>query len=319
MPASPQTAPPAFADATDRLTDRIGDTPLLRLPHVAAHLPGSVTLYGKAEHLNPGGSVKDRPARAMVRAGRRSGAFAEGQTLVDATSGNTGIAYAMLGAAMDFPVRLFVPENATPERLATLRAYGADLVLTDPMDGTDGARRQARALAEAEPERFFYPDQYNNPANAQAHYDTTAPELIEQTNGQLTDFVAGLGTTGTFVGTARRLREAAPAARCHTLQPDGPLHALEGLKHLPTAETPGIYDAELADTHRTCPTEAAHVMTRRLARAEGLLVGASAGANVAAALEVAEERADAGDQGCVVTILCDTGTRYLNEDFWGES
>ena len=310
-------APASVASSTDVL-DRIGDTPLLHLRRVGAHLPESVRVYGKAEHLNPGGSVKDRPARAMVRAGRRSGAFAEGQTLVDATSGNTGIAYAMLGAAEGFPVRLFVPENATPERLATLRAYGAAVVLTDPMDGTDGARRRARALAEAEPERFFYPDQYNNPANARAHYDTTAPELIAQTDGHLTDFVAGLGTTGTFVGVAQRLREELPAVRCHTLQPDGPLHALEGLKHLPTAETPGLYDATLADAHRTCSTETAHAMTRRLAREEGLLVGASAGANVAAALTVAEERADAGDPGCVVTVLCDTGTRYLNEDFWGE-
>jgi cysteine synthase B len=315
--APPQTAPPTpAADAPDRLTDRIGDTPLLRLCSVASHLPERVRVYGKAEHLNPGGSVKDRPARAMVRAGRKSGAFAEGQTLVDATSGNTGIAYALLGAAMDFPVRLFVPENATPERLATLRAYGAEVVLTDPMDGTDGARRRARALADAEPERFFYPDQYNNLANAQAHYDTTAPELIAQTDGRLTDFVAGLGTTGTFVGVARRLCEERPAARCHALQPDGPLHALEGLKHLPTAETPGIYEADLADMHRTCTTEAAHAMTRRLAREEGLLVGASAGANVATALTVAEERAEQGEPACVVTVLCDTGTRYLNENFW---
>lgn len=311
----------AAAPPGSNVLQRVGGTPLLRLRHVAAHLPEEVGVYGKAEHLNPGGSVKDRPALRMVRAGRESGAFQSGQTLVDATSGNTGIAYAMIGAAEGFAVRLFVPDNATAERKQTLRAYGAELTLTDPMEGTDGARRQARALAEAQPERFFYPDQYNNPANWKAHYDTTAPELFEQTDGRMTDFVAGLGTTGTFVGVARRLRDAAPAegrppVRCHALQPDGPLHALEGLKHLPSAEVPGIYDDALADVHRTCTTEAAHAMTRRLAREEGLLVGASAGANVAAALDVAEERADDGEAACVVTVLCDTGTRYLGEDFW---
>jgi cysteine synthase B len=310
------TAPTDQTPGADLLA-QIGETPLLRLRSVAASLPDRVQVYGKAEHSNPGGSVKDRPARAMIRAGRERGAFGAGQTLVDATSGNTGIAYAMIGAARGFDVHLFVPENASPERLATLRAYGADLTLTDAMEGTDGARRQARALAEAQPGRFFYPDQYGNDANWRAHYDTTAPELIEQTNGALTDFVAGLGTTGTFIGVARRLAEEAPAARTHALQPDGPLHALEGLKHLPTADVPAIYDASLADAHRPCTTEAAHAMTRRLAREEGLLVGPSAGANVAAALRVAEERAARGERACVVTILCDTGTRYLNEDFWG--
>lgn len=313
MPAIASSPPAPGSD----LLERIGATPLLRLREIAEHLPENVHIYGKAEHLNPGGSVKDRPARAMVRAGRASGAFQPGQTLIDATSGNTGIAYAMLGAAEGFPVRLFVPQNATPERLQTLRAYGAELMLTDAMDGTDGARREAKALAEAEPSRFFYPDQYNNDANWQEHYRTTGPELIEQSDGRLTDFVAGLGTTGTFVGVARRLREEAPAARCHALQPDGPLHALEGLKHLPTAEMPGIYDPSLADAQHTCATEAAHAMTRRLAREEGLLVGASAGANVATALRIAEQRAEAGERACVATILCDTGTRYLGEAFWG--
>jgi cysteine synthase B len=297
--------------AAPDLVRQIGGTPLLRLRSLEADLPGAVALYAKAEHLNPGGSVKDRPALAMVRAGRASGAFGEGQTLIDATSGNTGIAYALLGAAMGFPVTLCLPENASAERKATLRAYGADLVLTDPMEGTDGAQTRVQAMVDAEPDRYFYPDQYGNDANWRAHYDGTGAEIIEQTGGGVTHFVAGLGTTGTFTGVARRLKDdlGTQAVRCVAMQPATSMHGLEGLKHLPTARVPAIYDDALPDAMEACTTEDAVAMTRRLARNEGLLVGPSAGANVATALRVARDL----DAGAVVTILCDTGTRYLSD------
>ena len=315
LSSPPPALPNARAALPSGLVRAVGDTPLLRLRRVASGLPEAVTVYGKAEHLNPGGSVKDRPALAMIQAGLQSGALAPGKTLIDATSGNTGIAYAMLGAALEVPVTLALPANASDERQQILRAYGADLLLTDPMDGTDGAQERARKVAAAHPDRYFYPNQYDNDANWRAHYDTTGPELIEQTGGRLTDFVAGLGTTGTFVGVARRLREQISAVRCHALQPDSPLHGMEGLKHLETARTPGIYDAALADRHLTCSTEEAFAMTRRLAREEGLLVGVSAGANVAAALRVARTL----QEGVVVTVLCDTGTRYLSDPFWSNA
>ncbi|HET6567630.1 MAG TPA: PLP-dependent cysteine synthase family protein [Rhodothermales bacterium] len=291
---------------------QIGNTPLLRLRRVAAHLPESVAIYAKAEHLNPSGSVKDRAARRMVLEGLRSGALEEGRTLIDATSGNTGIAYAMLGAAMGFPVAIALPANASPERKQILRAYGVDLILTDAMEGTDGAQQEVKRIVTADPDRYFYPDQYNNDANWRAHYDGTGAEIINQTRGRLTHFVAGLGTTGTFVGTARRLKAFHEGIQCYALQPDSPLHGMEGLKHLETAILPGIFDAGVVDRDLRCSTEDAHEMTRRLAREEGLLVGVSSGANVAAALRVAEEL----DEGVVVTILCDTGTRYLSDPFW---
>jgi cysteine synthase B len=294
------------------LADQIGDTPLLRLDAIGADLPDTVTLCAKAEHLNPGGSVKDRPALAMIEDGLRTGAFRPHQTLIDATSGNTGIAYAMIGAAKGLEVTLALPENASEERKKILRAYGAELILTDPMDGTDGAQRRVKEIVAETPDRYFYPDQYNNDANWQAHRDGTGTEILEQTGGGVTHFVAGLGTTGTFTGVTRRLKKHDPAIRCIALQPATPLHALEGLKHMDTALVPGIYDADLADGHRTCTTEAAFAMTRRLAREEGLLVGPSAGANVATALDVAQSL----EAGTVVTILCDTGTRYLSDDFW---
>ncbi|MFP4229131.1 MAG: PLP-dependent cysteine synthase family protein [Salinivenus sp.] len=297
---------------TAALPEQIGDTPLLRLDGVTADLPDTVTVYAKAEHLNPGGSVKDRPALAMIRDGLDSGAFRRDQTLIDATSGNTGIAYAMIGAAMGLDVTLALPENASDERKKTLRAYGAELVLTDPMEGTDGAQRHVKALVEAEPDRYFYPDQYNNDANARAHYEGTGLEILEQTDGQVTHFVTGLGTTGTFMGVTRRLKEHNPSVQCVAVQPDAPMHGMEGLKHMNTAIVPGLYDPSIADAHRTCTTETALAMTRRLAREEGLLVGPSAGANVASALAVARSL----ESGVVVTILCDTGTRYLSDDFW---
>jgi cysteine synthase B len=310
-PTQISPSPATTAPATD-LVDQIGQTPLLRLRRVTAELPDTVTVYAKAEHLNPGGSVKDRPARAMIRDGLATGAFRRDQTLIDATSGNTGIAYAMIGAAMGLDVALALPENASEERKRTLRAYGADLILTDPLDGTDGAQRRVKALVEAHPDRYFYPDQYNNDANAHAHYEGTGAEIWEQTGGDITHFVTGLGTSGTFMGVTRRLKEHHPTVQCVAVQPDTAMHGMEGLKHMETALVPGLYDDRLPDAHRTCSTETAVAMTRRLAREEGLLVGPSAGANVASALEVARSL----DAGVVVTILCDTGTRYLSDDFW---
>ena len=297
------------AGRASALFDLVGRTPLIRLHRIESDKPG-IELYGKAEFANPGGSVKDRPARRMMLEGLASGALRPGKTLHDATSGNTGIAYAMFGAAIGVPVRLCVPDNVTSERKRMLRAYGADLVLTDPLEGSDGAIREARRRFAADPEAYFYPDQYNNPFNWQAHYETTAPEILEQTEGRLTHFVAGLGTSGTFVGVGRRLREMRPKVVLASLQPDGPLHGIEGLKHMATAIVPGIYDPTLADIDLGIDTEQAIAMTRRLAREEGLLVGISAGANVAAALAVAEAPA------VVVTVLCDGGERYLSEPFW---
>ncbi|MFO8098461.1 MAG: cysteine synthase family protein [Salinibacter sp.] len=318
MPSVSHSIPPDVSPSPSAavLTDQIGDTPLLRLDAVTADLPDAVTVYAKAEHLNPGGSVKDRPALAMIQDGLDSGAFRRDQTLIDATSGNTGIAYAMIGAALGLNVTLALPENASEERKKTLRAFGAELLLTDPMEGTDGAQRRVKEIVNAQPDRYFYPDQYNNDANARAHYDGTGAEIWEQTNGEITHFVTGLGTTGTFMGVTRRLKDCRPGVQCVAVQPDAPLHAMEGLKHMESAIVPGLYDPDVADAHRTCSTEMALDMTRRLARQEGLLVGPSAGANVASALEVARSL----DAGVVVTILCDTGTRYLSDDFWeGES
>ena len=313
-PASPSAS--TAAPAASSLVDDIGRTPLLRLDRVADDLPDSVAVYGKAEHLNPGGSVKDRPALRMIEAGLDAGAFRPEQTLIDATSGNTGIAYAMIGAAKGLDVALALPENASAERKKVLRAYGAELILTDPMAGTDGAQRRVKEIVDAHPDRYFYPDQYNNDANWRAHYDGTGTEILDQTDGQVSHFVTGLGTTGTFTGVTRRLKAHDASVQCVAVEPATALHGLEGLKHMETAIVPGIYAPDLADAHRTCTTEAAVDMTRRLAREEGLLVGPSAGANVAAALDVARSL----DAGTVVTILCDTGTRYLSDDFWeGES
>ncbi|WP_208427584.1 PLP-dependent cysteine synthase family protein [Salinibacter sp.] len=311
-PASPSAS--TAAPAASSLVDDIGRTPLLRLDRVADDLPDSVAVYGKAEHLNPGGSVKDRPALRMVEAGLDAGAFRPDQTLIDATSGNTGIAYAMIGAAKGLDVALALPENASAERKKVLRAYGAELILTDPMAGTDGAQRRVKEMVEAHPDRYFYPDQYNNDANWRAHYDGTGTEIVDQTDGAVSHFVTGLGTTGTFTGVTRRLKAHDASIRCVAVEPETALHGLEGLKHMETAIVPGIYAPDLADAHRTCSTEAAVDMTRRLAREDGLLVGPSAGANVAAALDVARSL----DAGTVVTILCDTGTRYLSDDLWNE-
>ncbi|HEX8719636.1 MAG TPA: cysteine synthase family protein [Pyrinomonadaceae bacterium] len=297
------------------LLENVGGTPLLRLGRVARGLPPGVEVYAKAEHLNPGGSVKDRAALAMILDGERSGALDAGKVILDATSGNTGIAYAMIGAARGYRVRLCLPANASPERKRILRAHGAELLETDPREGFDAPQRLAQRLAAEEPETYFYPNQYDNPANWRAHYEGTAPEIWEQTAGRVTHFLSGVGTSGTFTGTVRRLRELKPALRAVLLQPDSPFHGLEGTRHLGASLVPGIYDPALADERVEVSTEEAQAMTRRLALEEGLFVGVSSGANVAAALRRARGL-DAGS--VVVTVLCDGGARYLSEAFWEE-
>ena len=291
--------------------DMIGRTPLVRLRQFERETPG-VELYAKAEWQNPGGSVKDRAAARMILDGESTGLLTPKRTILDATSGNTGIAYAMVGAARGYKVALCLPENASPERKLILRALGAELRLTSPLEGTDGAIREARRLYASDPDRYFYPDQYNNDANWKAHYDTTAPELIEQTSGKLTHFVAGLGTSGTFVGTGRRLRKFNPAIKLISFQPDAAFHGLEGLKHMASAIVPGIYDPTLADEDLRIDTERAYRMVRRLAREEGLLAGISSGAAVAAMLDVAKGL----DRGIIVTVFPDGAEKYLNEPFW---
>jgi len=297
--------------------DLIGNTPLVRLRRVERGCPG-VELYAKAEWQNPGGSVKDRPAARMLAEGERSGALRPDKMILDATSGNTGIAYAMIGAAIGYRVTLCMPSNVTPERKKILRAYGAELVYTDPMDGSDGAIREARRLYAASPETYFYPDQYNNEANWRAHYEGTGREIIEQTDGRVTHFVAGLGTSGTFMGVGRRLRDWARdqgrPIRLISVQPDSPLHGLEGLKHMETAIVPGIYDPGLADEDLRVSTEESYTMVRRLAAEEGLLVGPSSGAALAASLRVALRLGS----GVLVTIFCDGGEKYLTQRFWDE-
>ncbi|HEV2860667.1 MAG TPA: cysteine synthase family protein [Pyrinomonadaceae bacterium] len=297
------------------LAETVGRTPLLALPSLARELPRGVELYAKAEHLNPGGSVKDRPALSMILEGERTGALTRDKIILDATSGNTGIAYAMLGAARGYRVTLCLPKNANFERKRMLRIYGAELIETDPLEGADGSQRHARRLAEEEPEKYFYPNQYDNPANWRAHYEGTGPEIWEQTEGRVTHFLAGMGTAGTFTGTVRRLRELKPNLRAVLMQPDSPLHGLEGMRHVETSIVPGIYDPALADERVEVSTDGAYVMARRLAREEGLFVGVSSGANVLAALEYAK-KLEAGS--VVVTVLCDGGARYLSDEFWEE-
>ena len=298
------------------LLERIGGTPLLRFDRLTSHLPG-VALLGKAEWHNPGGSVKDRPAARIVAEARRAGKLAPGKILLDSTSGNTGIAYAMLGAALGFPVTLCVPENVSPERKRILQAYGANIIYTDPAEGSDGAIKIARQYAERHPDLYFFADQYSNDANWRAHYETTANEIWQQTEGRITHFVAMLGTTGTFVGTTRRLKELHPKIRCISLQPDSAFHGIEGAKHLPSAIVPRIYDPSLADENLEIATEDAHAMARRLAREQGLLVGVSAAAAIVGSLRVAE-RLKEDQRATIVTILCDSGEKYLSERFWHE-
>jgi cysteine synthase B len=295
------------------ILERSGNTPLLRLDRLTAHLPG-VVLLGKAEWANPGGSVKDRAASSIVAAAKAKGLLA-GKHLLDATSGNTGIAYAMLGAAGGFGVTLCMPSNVSPERKRILAAYGANIVWTDPADGSDGAIVKARELAQ-DKSRYYYADQYGNEANWQAHYHGTANEIWQQTDGRITHFVAGLGTSGTFMGTTRRLKELNPAIKCIAMQPDSPFHGLEGLKYMATAIVPPIYDARLADRHVEQSTEGAYEMAKHLGRTEGLLLGISAAAAVATSLRIAEEVSRAGKNAIIVTILCDSADKYLSERFW---
>lgn len=291
--------------------EMIGRTPLVRLHQFERETPG-VELYAKAEWQNPGGSVKDRAAARMIIEGETSGKLDKTKTILDATSGNTGIAYAMVGAARGYKVQLCLPENASPERKLILRALGAELVLTSPLEGSDGAIREARRLHAADPDRYFYPDQYSNDANWQAHYDTTAPEIIEQTSGRLTHFVAGLGTTGTFMGTGRRLRKFNPTIKLISFQPSSPFHGLEGLKHMESAMVPSIYDPTLADEDLRVDTEQAYRMVRRLAREEGMLAGISSGAAMCAVLQIAKKI----ERGVIVTVFPDGAEKYLTESFW---
>jgi cysteine synthase B len=304
------------------LLERIGNTPLINLERLTAHLPG-VHIVGKAEWANPGGSVKDRAAAAIVLDAEKRGLLqfhqkGRGRGLLDATSGNTGIAYAMLGAALGFPVTLCVPSNVSPERKHILDAYGAEVVWTDPADGSDGAIRKARAMAAAEPDRYLYADQYGNEQNWKAHYRTTGNEIWRQTEGQVTHFVAGLGTSGTFMGTTRRLKELNPKIQCVSMQPDSPFNGFEGLKHMATAIVPPIYDASLADVSMLMETERAYAMAKELGRKDGILVGVSAAGAVAASLDIAEQEARAGREAVIVTILCDSADKYLSERFWRE-
>jgi cysteine synthase B len=299
------------------LMERIGNTPLIRLDSIARHYAG-ISLLAKAEWVNPGGSVKDRAAAAMVRHALMSGRLGNGKTLLDATSGNTGIAFAMLGAALGFPVRLVMPSNVSPERKRILKAYGAEVEWTSPDQSSDGAIRRAREIAADDPETYCYMDQYSNPANWRAHYETTGPEIWRQTGGTVTHFVAGLGTSGTFMGTVRRLKELNADMEAISMQPDSPFHGLEGLKHMPTALVPAIYDPKLADRNIEIETEAAYAMAKRLAREEGVLMGISAAAAVVACEQIAREESAAGREATIVTVLPDSADKYLSERFWEE-
>jgi cysteine synthase B len=299
------------------ISERIGNTPLLRIDKAVRGLEG-VTLLAKAEWHNPSGSVKDRAAWAMVREALAKGKLEPGKILLDATSGNTGIALAMLGAALGIPVQLAMPSNVSPERKRILKAYGAQVEWTDPDQSSDGAIRRARALAGDDPARFCYLDQYSNDANWMAHYENTGPEIWRQTDGRVTHFVAGLGTSGTFMGTTRKLKEFNPAVQAVSFQPDSPFHGLEGLKYMGTSIVPAIYNPHLADRQMTVETEAAYAMAKRLAREEGLLVGISAAAAVVASVQIAHEEAAAGRRAVIVTVLADSADKYLSERFWQE-
>jgi S-sulfo-L-cysteine synthase (O-acetyl-L-serine-dependent) len=300
-----------------RSLERVGNTPLLRLARIARDVPG-IELLGKAEWINPGGSVKDRAASNIVAEARRSGKFSAGKVLLDATSGNTGIAFAMIGAAEGFAVTLCMPENVSVERKRILRAYGANIIYTDPADGSDGAIRAARETHAKNPGKYFYADQYSNPANWQAHYHGTANEIWQQTEGRITHFVAMMGTSGTFVGTSRRLKELNPNIRCVSLQPDSPFHGIEGAKHMASALVPAIYDPSIADEDLGISTEESYAMCKRLAREEGLLVGISAASALVGCLQVAR-RLPKGERAIFVAILPDSGDKYLSERFWEEN
>jgi len=302
--------------AGQSVLQRIGNTPLLRLERVGRDFP-NIKFCAKAEWFNPGGSVKDRAALSMIQAGLESGELRAGKTIIDATSGNTGIAYAMVGAALGYPVALCLPDSASHERKRILAAFGAEMIITPGDEGTDGAIRRVQKVVAGDPEKYFYPDQYSNPANWKAHYRGTANEIWEQTAGRITHFVTGLGTSGTFVGTTRRLKELNPAIRCISLQPDASFHGLEGWKHMPTAIRPAIYDSELADENLEVSTEGAYHLVKRVAREEGLLLSPSAGAALLGCFQVAKSIPNE-QPAVMVTVFADSGTKYLSERFWDE-
>lgn len=311
-------APPAPRLGTTDLLQLIGNTPLIRMERIARDLPG-VEIYGKAEFFNPGGSVKDRAALNMILDGERTGKLTRDKILLDSTSGNTGIAYAMIAAYKGYKVKLCLPKNASMERKHVLQAYGAEMVLTDANLGSDGSILACREIYKSDPDRYFYPDQYNNPANWKAHYDGTAAEILAQTDGRITHFVACMGTSGTFMGNSRRLHHELPHVKCISAQPSSGFHGLEGLKHMPTAIVPGIYDPSAADGNVWIETEEAYTMCRRIAREEALLVGISSGANLVAARTVGRQIVEAGQTGVIVTMLCDGAYKYLSESFWHDS
>jgi cysteine synthase B len=317
MSVATTIAPPVSRLVATNLLQLIGNTPLIRLERITRDLPG-IEILGKAEFSNPGGSVKDRAALNMILDGERTGRLTKDRVLLDSTSGNTGIAYAMIGAYRGYREKKKLPKNASLERKHVLKAYGAEMVFSDAGEGSDGAIRMCREIYQADPDRYFYPDQYNNPANWKAHYDGTAVEILAQTNGRITHFVASMGTSGTFTGNSRRLHKENPNIRCISAQPSSGFHGLEGLKHMPSAIVPGIYDPALADDNIWIETEGAYAMCRRMAREEALLVGISSGANLVAALQVARGLVEAGERGVIVTILADGAYKYLSEPFWND-
>jgi len=317
MSVATTSAPPVSRLKATNLLSMIGNTPLIRMERIARDLPG-IEIYGKGEFFNPGGSVKDRAALNMILDGERTGKLTRDKIILDSTSGNTGIAYAMIGAYRGYNVKLCLPKNASMERKHVLKAYGAEMVLTDPGEGSDGAIRAVREIYQADPDRYFYPDQYNNPANWKAHYDGTALEILEQTDGRITHFVACMGTSGTFMGNSRRFHKDLPYVKCISAQPSSGFHGLEGLKHMPTAIVPGIYDPSVADDNVWIETEDAYAMCRRIAREEALLVGISSGANLVAARALGQKLVAAGERGVIVTMLCDGAYKYLSEPFWND-
>jgi S-sulfo-L-cysteine synthase (O-acetyl-L-serine-dependent) len=316
MPIGLATSSVSGAPSTSVLA-QIGNTPLVFFEKLSARYPG-VEIFAKAEYRNPGGSIKDRPALNMVTEGERNGKLTKEKIILDATSGNTGIAYAMIGAAKGYKVRLCVPANASLERKRILKAYGAEVIYTDPGEGSDGAIRKVREVYAEAPELYFHPDQYNNPANWQVHYNTTAVEIMDQTDRRVTHFVACMGTSGTCMGVSKRLHHDIPGVKCYSAQPSSGFHGLEGLKHMPTAIVPGIYDPTVTDGNFWLETEDAHNMVRQVARQEGVLVGVSPGANLDAASRIAAGLVERGESGVIVTILCDGADKYLSEHFWDD-
>jgi cysteine synthase B len=318
MSVATSIVPPVSRLVATDLLQLVGHTPLIRLQHLAREFPG-IEIYGKAEFFNPGGSVKDRAALNMILDGERTGKLTRDRVILDSTSGNTGIAYAMIAAYRGYKVKLCLPKNASMERKHVLQAYGAEMVFSDPGEGSDGAIRLCREIYKEDPDRYFYPDQYNNPANWKAHYEGTAVEILAQTERRISHFVACMGTSGTFMGNSRRLRKEIPGIQCISAQPSSGFHGLEGLKHMPTAIVPGIYDPELADDNIWIETEDAYAMCRRLGREEAVLAGISSGANLVAAMTVARRLAETGKRGVIVTILADGAYKYLSEPFWNDS